>query len=82
MKYDAACHPTLSFQDRLLAVALNKAREFGMQTVGCLAGTSPTRWRRAAMAGPRRDPVPGDLEAAKLVSSAVYGATLVGVRGN
>src|SRR2546422_4239062 len=35
VKYDAACHPTLSFKDRLVAVALSKAREFGMDTVGC-----------------------------------------------
>src|SRR5207247_439084 len=29
VKYDAACHPTLSFKDRLVAVALTKAKEFG-----------------------------------------------------
>src|SRR5205814_4396316 len=34
IKYDAACHPTLSFKDRLVAVALSKAREFGPETVG------------------------------------------------
>ena len=35
VKYDAACHPTLSFKDRLVAVALSKAKEFGLETVGC-----------------------------------------------
>src|SRR5207244_6074997 len=30
VKYDAACHPTLSFKDRLVAVALSKARESGL----------------------------------------------------
>jgi threonine synthase len=85
VKYDAACHPTLSFKDRLVAVALSKAREFGMQTVGCastgnlanaVAAGAATAGLRAVIL------VPEDLEAAKLVGSAVYGATLVGVRGN
>ena len=85
VKYDAACHPTLSFKDRLVAVALSKAREFGMQTVGCastrnlanaVAAGAATAGIRAVIL------VPEDLEAAKLVGSAVYGATLVGVRGN
>src|SRR2546422_2137323 len=40
IKYDAACHPTLSFKDRLVAVALTKAREFGMDTVGCASTVS------------------------------------------
>src|SRR2546422_4215023 len=85
VKYDAACHPTLSFKDRLVAVALRRAREFGMDAVGCAstgnlangvaAGAAASGLRAVIL-------VPGALEAAKLVGSAVYGATLVGVRGN
>jgi threonine synthase len=85
LKYDAACHPTLSFKDRLVAVALSKAREFGMDTVGCAstgnlgnavaAGAAASGLRAVVL-------VPQDLEAAKLMGTAVFGATLVGVRGN
>src|SRR5213079_255736 len=35
VKNDAVNYPTLSFKDRVVAVALSKAREFGFQTVGC-----------------------------------------------
>jgi len=85
VKYDAACHPTLSFKDRLVAVALSKAREFGMDTVGCAStGNLANAVAAGAAASGLRAVilVPEDLEAAKLVGSAVYGATLVGVRGN
>jgi threonine synthase len=34
VKNDAVNHPTLSFKDRVVAVALSKAREFGFDTVG------------------------------------------------
>ncbi len=85
IKYDAACHPTLSFKDRLVAVAVSKAREFGIGTVGCastgnLAGAVAAG---AAAAGLRAVLlVPENLEGAKLIGAAVYNATLVGVRGN
>ena len=56
VKNDAVNHPTLSFKDRVVAVALSKAVELGFQTVGCastgnLAGSvaanaaSPRAWR-------------------------------------
>ncbi len=85
IKYDAACHPTLSFKDRLVAVALTKAREFGIETVGCAStGNLANAVAAAAAAAGLRAVVlvPEDLEAAKLLGTAVYGATLVGVRGN
>ncbi|HEY7411474.1 MAG TPA: threonine synthase [Vicinamibacteria bacterium] len=85
IKYDAACHPTLSFKDRLVAVALSKAREFGMDTVGCAStgNLANAVAAAAARAGLRAVVlVPVDLEAAKLAGTAVFGATLVGVRGN
>jgi threonine synthase len=85
IKYDAACHPTLSFKDRLVAIALSKAREFGMTTVGCAStGNLANAVAAGATAAGLRSVilVPEDLEAAKLTGTAVYGATLVGVRGN
>jgi threonine synthase len=85
IKYDAACHPTLSFKDRLVAVALSKAKEFGLETVGCAStGNLANAVAAGAAAAALRAVilVPVDLEAAKLAGTAVYGATLVGVRGN
>jgi threonine synthase len=85
IKYDAACHPTLSFKDRLVAVALAKALEFGMATVGCAStgNLANALAAGAAAAGLRALVlVPEDLEAAKLLATAVFGATLVGVRGS
>ncbi len=85
IKYDAACHPTLSFKDRLVAVSLTKAREFGLTTVGCAStgNLANAVAAGAAAAGLRAVVlVPKDLEAAKLTGTAVYGATLVGVEGN
>ena len=35
IKDDTVTHPTLSFKDRVVAVALSKAREFGFNTVAC-----------------------------------------------
>jgi threonine synthase len=34
LKNEAVNHPTLSFKDRVVAVALSKAHEFGLDTVG------------------------------------------------
>jgi threonine synthase len=85
LKYDAACHPTLSFKDRLVAVALSKAKEFGLDTVGCAStGNLANAVAAGAAASGLRAVVlvPVDLEAAKLTATAVYGATLIGVRGN
>ncbi len=85
IKYDAACQPTLSFKDRLVAVALTKAIEFGLTTVGCAStgNLANAVAAGAAAAGLRALVlVPEDLESAKLQATAVYGATLVGVRGN
>ena len=35
IKNDAVCLPTLSFKDRVVAVALSQARAFGFDTVSC-----------------------------------------------
>lgn len=85
IKYDAACHPTLSFKDRVVAVALSKAVEFGIQVVGCAStGNLANATAAAAAAAGLRAVilVPEDLERAKIAGTAVYGATVVGVRGN
>ena len=84
LKDDAACFPTLSFKDRVVAVALAAARELGYEVVGCastgnLANAVAAQAARAGLTSWIL--VPADLEAAKLLGTAVYGAHLVRVAG-
>lgn len=84
IKNDAVNFPTLSFKDRVVAVALSKAREFGFRTVGCastgnLANSVAANAAAAGLAAYIL--VPSDLERAKILGTSVYGARLVGVRG-
>ncbi len=84
LKDDAACFPTLSFKDRVVAVALAQAQAFGFQVVGC-ASTGNLGNALAAQAARLGLEawifLPVDLEPAKVVASAVYGAHLVQVDG-
>jgi threonine synthase len=78
-------NPTFSFKDRNVAVAVNKALELGFDTFACastgnLAGSVAGFAARAGLKGYVF--VPSDLEKNKLLSAAVYGATLVTVDGN
>ena len=85
VKNDAVNHPTLSFKDRVAAVALSKAREFGFETVGCSStGNLANAVAAQAAAGGFKAFifVPADLETEKIVGTQVYGAALVKVQGN
>ena len=85
LKNDSVNHPTLSFKDRVVAVALGKAREFGFDTVGCSStGNLANAVAAQAAAGGFKSFifVPADLEPEKIVGTLVYGATLVRVEGN
>src|SRR5438552_7610381 len=85
LKNDAVNHPTLSFKDRVVSVALGKAREFGFDTVGCSStGNLANAVAAQAAAGGFKSFifVPADLEPEKIVGTLVYGATLVRVEGN
>jgi threonine synthase len=85
VKNDAVNHPTLSFKDRVVAVALSKAREFGYDTVGCSStgNLANAVAAQAASAGLRSFIfVPADLETEKIIGTQIYGATLVKIRGN
>ena len=85
IKNDAVCLPTLSFKDRVVAVALANARAFGFDTVGC---SSTGNLANAVAAQAARQGlktyilVPADLEPAKILNTQVYGATLVRIDGN
>jgi threonine synthase len=85
LKNDAVNFPTLSFKDRVVAVALSKAREFGFETVGCSStGNLANSVAAQAAAGGFKSFifVPADLEPEKLLNTRIYGATLVKVNGN
>src|ERR1700688_4325847 len=85
IKNDAVCMPTLSFKDRVVAVALANAQDFGFDTVGC---SSTGNLANAVAAHAARLGlktfilVPADLEPAKILNTQVYGATLVRIAGN
>jgi threonine synthase len=85
LKNDAVCMPTLSFKDRVVAVALANAQAFGFDTVGC---SSTGNLANAVAAGAARLGlktyilVPSDLEPAKILNTQVYGATLIRIDGN
>jgi threonine synthase len=84
IKNDAVNFPTLSFKDRVVSVALSKAREFGFETVGCAStgNLANSVAANAAAAGLEAYIfVPADLERAKILGTTVYGANVIGVRG-
>jgi threonine synthase len=83
IKNDAA-NPTHSFKDRVVAVALAKARELGFETVACASTGNLANAVSAHAAAAGLDSyvfVPADLEEQKLLATGVYGTRLVGVRG-
>jgi threonine synthase len=81
---DDSGNPTHSFKDRVVAIALEAARTFGLTTLSCsstgnLAGAVGAA---AARAGFRSCVfIPHDLEEGKVVMAAVYGGELVGIEG-
>ena len=85
IKNDAVNHPTLSFKDRVVAVALSKAREFNFDTVGCSStGNLANAVAAQAAAGGFKTFifVPADIEVEKIIATQIYGARLVRVAGN
>src|SRR5689334_10471446 len=84
VKNDAVNFPTLSFKDRVVAVALSKAREFGLTTVGCAStgNLANSVAANAAAAGLEAYIlVPADLERSKILGTSIYGAKVIGVSG-
>jgi threonine synthase len=84
-KNDAVCFPTLSFKDRVVATALAAARRFGFQTVGCSSTGNLANAVAAQGAQQGFDTtvfIPADLEPAKVLNTAVYGARIIRIDGN
>jgi threonine synthase len=78
-------NPTGSFKDRVVSVALTKARHLGFKVAACastgnLANAVAAHAARAGMESFVF--IPHDLELAKIVTTAVYGGHLIAVEGN
>ena len=78
-------NPTFSFKDRVVSIALTKAKEFGIKvaaagTTGNLGNSVAAHAAKAGM--PAVIFMPHDLEAGKVITTAVYGATIVAIKGN
>ena len=84
VKNDTA-NPTHSFKDRVVSVALEKAKQLGYEVIAC-ASTGNLANSVAAHASAHGLAsyvfVPADLEEQKIVATAVYGTTLLAVDGN
>jgi threonine synthase len=82
---DDSGNPTHSFKDRVVAIALSAARELGSKVFAC--PSTGNLANAVAAAGARAGIrtvvfIPHDLEPAKVQMTAVYGGSLVAVRGN
>lgn len=85
VKNDAVCFPSLSFKDRVVATALAAARRFEFRTVGCSSTGNLANAVAAQCAQQGFDAcvfIPADLEPAKILNTAVYGARIVRINGN
>jgi len=79
-----AANPTHSFKDRVVSVALARARELGFETFACAStgNLANAVAAHSAAAGLRALVfIPADLEEPKILGTGIYGATLVAVRG-
>jgi len=85
IKNDSVNHPTFSFKDRVVAVAISKAIEFGFDTVSCAStgNLANSVAAHAAEAGLKSCIfIPDGLEAGKILGTLVYGSQLIAVHGS
>lgn len=85
LKNDAVNMPTLSFKDRVVSVALSRARELGFTTVACASTGNLANSTAAIAARAGLDCcvfIPSDLEAGKVLGTLIYSPTLMAVHGN
>ena len=84
LKNDAVNYPTLSFKDRVVSVALSKAKEFGFKTVACASTGNLANSVAANAAASGLESfifIPQDLEQGKILGTLVYGTNLIGIKG-
>ncbi len=85
LKDDSVSHPTFSFKDRVVAVALSRAKELGFDTVACAStgNLANSVAAQSAAAGLRSFIfIPADLESGKVIGSLIYAPHLIAVEGN
>ncbi len=85
IKDDSVNHPTLSFKDRVVAVALSKAKEFGFDTAACASTGNLANSVSANAASSDMKCyvfIPANLETNKIIGSLVFNPTVVAVEGN
>jgi len=81
---DDTANPTGSFKDRVVSVALTKARQLGFKVAACastgnLANSVAAHAARSGMASVVL--IPSNLEQAKIMMTAVYGGEVIAVDG-
>ncbi|MCW3067984.1 MAG: threonine synthase [Solirubrobacterales bacterium] len=84
VKNDAA-NPTHSFKDRVVSVAVTRARELGFETIACASTgnlANSVAAHGAALGMESYVFIPADLEEQKILATGVYGTRLVGVEGS
>jgi threonine synthase len=84
IKNDTVNYPTLSFKDRVVSVALSRARELGFKVVACAStgNLANSVAANAASAGLKSYVlIPADLEQGKVLGSLVYGTEVVAIHG-
>ena len=82
IKNDTVNHPTLSFKDRVVSVALTRALELGYDTVACASTGNLANSVAAAAKMQCYVFIPHDLEASKVLGNLVYRPNVVEVEGN
>src|SRR6202020_3262378 len=84
IKNDSVNFPTLSFKDRVVSVALSRAKELGIDTVACAStgNLANSVAANAAAAGLRSFVlIPADLEPTKILGSLIFGTNVIGIQG-
>jgi threonine synthase len=85
IKNDTVNYPTLSFKDRVVSVALSRARELGFTTVACAStgNLANSVAANAAAAGLKAYVfIPSDLEHGKVLNSLIYASHVVAIKGH
>ncbi|MSR65275.1 MAG: threonine synthase [Verrucomicrobiae bacterium] len=84
VKNDTVNYPTLSFKDRVVSVALTRAKEMGFKTVACAStgNLANSVAANAAAAGLLSYVfIPADLEAGKVLGSLIFGTNVIAIHG-
>ncbi|MCS7214179.1 MAG: threonine synthase [Candidatus Calescibacterium sp.] len=85
IKNDGVNFPTLSFKDRVVSIAVKKAKDFGFNAVACAStgNLANSVASISAMYGMKAFIfIPYDLEPTKILATSVYGAEVIGIKGN